>query len=124
MKRSILLSCCCGLILLATPTFTQTSSPAKPKSPAPRCVREACSAALRGYKGALLNQCRAYYARLSDNATEVWMVSIDAGSSKFTRTVNAKTGEIMPDADPASVTKCGPRPFHCPDWVYKPCPAE
>ncbi len=120
MKRSCLLW---SFLFFVIPVLAQTSS-APPKSQAPRCVLEACTAVLKGYQGPLLKHCSASYVQLSDKTTEAWLVSIDAGSSKAYRVVNAKTGEVVTDVDPKTVTRCGPRPFNCPDWVYKACPAS
>ena len=119
MIRPFFFVCSC-VIVFTLSALSQTST--APKTAAPRCVREACSAALKGYKGALLNGCHASYVQLSDKSTEAWLVSFDADASKVYRAVDAKTGEVLPNVDPAKVTKCGPRPFNCPAWVYKPCP--
>lgn len=66
--------------------------------------------------------CHASYAQLDGRDNDVWLVSIDTGSSKEYRGVDAKTGEVLPNVDPARAKRCGPRPFHCPDWVYQSCP--
>ena len=114
MKRSVLILC---LVVFLISVFGS----AQDKHPGPRCIREACAAALKGYKGPS-GHCQASYTQLADHTNEVWLVAIDTGSSKVYRGVDAVTGEVLPEVDPAKAKRCGPRPFHCPDWVYQPCP--
>ena len=112
-----------GLVLLLCLSLLTVFSFAQAQPPAPRCPREACEVALKGYKGSA-TQCHASYSQLIDSSKEIWLVSIGTGSSMEYRAVDAKTGELLPDVDPKNAKKCGPRPFNCPDWVYQPCPAK
>jgi hypothetical protein len=114
MRRSVLMLCL-SVLLLSTLTFAQD------KSSGPRCVRQACSAALKDFKGTF-NGCHASYVQLEGQKNEVWLVAIDTGSSKVYRGVDAVTGDVLGEVDPAKAKRCGPRPFHCPDWVYQACP--
>jgi hypothetical protein len=109
------------LFFLSAVGFAQ-DQPAKDQQQAgPRCPRQACSAALKDYKGPA-KACHASYAQLEGQSNEVWLVAIDTGSGTEYRGVDAKTGEVLPKVDSAKAKRCGPRPFHCPDWVYQPCP--
>ncbi len=114
MRRSALVLCL-FVFLISSIGFAQD------QNAGPRCVRQACSAALKDYKGPATG-CHASYTQLEGRKNDVWLVTIDTGSSKVYRGVDAVTGEVLGDVDPAKAKRCGPRPFHCPDWVYQACP--
>lgn len=115
MRRSVL-SLCLAVFVVSCIGFAQD------KTVGPRCVKQACAAALKDYKGAAATGCHASYVQLEGQKNEVWLVAIDAGSSKVYRGVDAVTGEVLGEVDAAKAKRCGPRPFHCPDWVYQDCP--
>lgn len=119
MKRAVVFISFVVLTLFSI----SVSMVAADKSSAPRCIKEACAAALKAFDGTAPTSCKASYVQLADKTTEAWLVTFDGETSKVQKVVDAKTGEILADTDLATVKKCGPRPFACPEWVYQPCPS-